>query len=80
MTLKAEPVEARIRDAVKAGRLTDEADRERAVAAGIITSTEAELLAQADAAVRKAIMVDDFAQEELSAANCQTTLRSIRAA
>lgn len=59
----AEPVEARLREAAKAGQLKAESDADLAkagVAAGIITLPEAEAVRQANEARHEVIRVDDF--------------------
>jgi acyl-CoA dehydrogenase len=61
--IAAEPVEARLRDAVKAGRLYGGSDMELAeagLAAGVITEDEAEIVRKAHEARREVIRVDDF--------------------
>jgi len=61
--IRAEPVEKRVRDAVRAGRLTagsEERQLEEGLTAGIITAAEAEIVRQATAARREVIRVDDF--------------------
>jgi acyl-CoA dehydrogenase len=70
-TIAAEPVEAKLRAAVKDGRVDakvlpgERADRlfARAVAAGAITESEAQMLATARELTAKVIRVDDFAQD-----------------
>jgi acyl-CoA dehydrogenase len=62
-TLAAEPIEAKIRDAVKAGRLSVKAREDRiasAQAAGIISAEEASALRRAQRLVDKVVRVDDF--------------------
>jgi acyl-CoA dehydrogenase len=62
-TLAAEPIEAKIRDAVKAGRLSVKAREDRiaaAQAAGIISADEASALRRAQRLVDKVVRVDDF--------------------
>jgi acyl-CoA dehydrogenase len=59
----AEPVEQKLKNAVKDGRLkvwTQDAAPEAGVQAGVITGDEAELLRQAEEARREVIRVDDF--------------------
>lgn len=59
----AESAEARLRNAVRDGRLAGGTDAElvaAGVAAGIITATEADAVRQADEARRAVIRVDDF--------------------
>jgi acyl-CoA dehydrogenase len=59
----AEPVEQKLNDAVKNGRLKERADNsllEEGLRAGIITRDEAGLVLQATAARREVIQVDDF--------------------
>ena len=70
-TIAAEPVEAKLRAAVKDGRVDakvlpgERADRlfARAVAAGAITESEAQMLAAARELTAKVIRVDDFAKD-----------------
>jgi acyl-CoA dehydrogenase len=62
-TLAAEPIEAKIRDAVKAGRLSVKAREDRiaaAQAAGVIGAEEASALRRAQRLVDKVVRVDDF--------------------
>jgi len=64
--LAAEPVEARIREAQKAGRLASSAGEDRVVAAqvaGMITAEELALVRRAKKLVDQVIRVDDFAQD-----------------
>ena len=56
--LAAEPVERKLRE-------RKIADPAKALEAGIISEAEAELLREAADAVRAAVMVDDFAPEEI---------------
>ena len=59
----AEPVEQKLNDAVKDGRLKEKADNsllEAGIRAGVITRDEAGLVLQATAARREVIRVDDF--------------------
>ncbi|MGH8756686.1 MAG: acyl-CoA dehydrogenase [Burkholderiales bacterium] len=61
--LAAEAIEAKIRSAVKAGRIkgkTTEETTAEALQQGIISAAEMELLAKAQALRREVIMVDDF--------------------
>jgi acyl-CoA dehydrogenase len=61
--IQAEPVEKRLREAVKAGRLAGGSDDrllEEGVKSGIIGAAEAELVRQANAARQDVIRVDDF--------------------
>ena len=63
--IAAEPVEQKLRDAVKEGRLrkgTDTALLEAGVEAGIITGVEADTVRQAEEARAAVIRVDDFPQ------------------
>ena len=65
-TLASEPVEARMRDAAKAGRFAATRSEERAAAAhaaGVITADELALLRRAKRLVDQVIRVDDFAQD-----------------
>jgi acyl-CoA dehydrogenase len=62
-TLAADPVEAKIREAIKSGRMSVEAREDRVAAAhagGIITAEEAAALRRAQRLVDKVIRVDDF--------------------
>jgi acyl-CoA dehydrogenase len=62
-TLAADPIEAKLKDAVKAGRLSAKAREDRiaaAHAAGIITAEEALALRRAQRLVDKVVRVDDF--------------------
>jgi acyl-CoA dehydrogenase len=62
-TLAADPIEAKIKDAVKAGRLSLKARDDRiaaAQAAGIITADESLALRRAQRLVDKVVRVDDF--------------------
>jgi acyl-CoA dehydrogenase len=64
--IAAEPIEAKIRAALRAGTLSGEfADRvaQDALAKSVITQAEAERLARAKALRRKVIMVDDFPKD-----------------
>ena len=61
--IAAEPVEQKLRDAVKDGRLdrgAEDALLDAGVRAGVITSDEADFIRQATAARREVIRVDDF--------------------
>src|SRR5450631_1150908 len=62
-TLAADPIEAKIKDAVKAGRLSFKAREDRiavAQAAGVITAEQSAALRRAQRLVDKVIRVDDF--------------------
>jgi acyl-CoA dehydrogenase len=62
-TLAADPIEAKIKDAVKAGRLSVRPREDRIAAAqsaGIITAEESSALRRAQRLVDKVIRVDDF--------------------
>ncbi|MGH8714421.1 MAG: acyl-CoA dehydrogenase domain-containing protein, partial [Casimicrobiaceae bacterium] len=68
--LAAEPIEARVREAVKAGRLAaaaasapDAAPDAAAVAAGVISADELAILRRAAELADRVIRVDDFAQD-----------------
>ena len=68
--LAAAPAEAKLRQARRQGHLPDGDPSHmlpQAVAQGIVTPMEAELLAQADQARLAAIAVDDFSPDELTA-------------
>jgi acyl-CoA dehydrogenase len=59
----AEPLERRLRDALKAGRLTTGSDEQllaEGVQKGVISSVEKELVQEAIAARNEVIRVDDF--------------------
>ncbi len=74
-TLAAEPAEARIKDAVKAGRLTFGARDDRvaaAQAAGVITPEQATAMRRAQRLVDKVVRVDDF-PPDLGASEIQAT-------
>jgi acyl-CoA dehydrogenase len=65
-TLAAEPIDARIREAQKAGRLAIPGGEDRgaaAQAAGVITAEELALVRRARKLVDQVIRVDDFAQD-----------------
>jgi acyl-CoA dehydrogenase len=65
-TLAAEPIEARIREAQKAARLSVKAGEDRAAAAqaaNLITADELALVRRAGWLVDQVIRVDDFAQD-----------------
>jgi acyl-CoA dehydrogenase len=62
-TLTADPIETKIREATKSGRMSVKAREDRvatAQAAGIITAEEAAALRRAQRLVDKVIRVDDF--------------------
>ena len=74
--IAAEPVEAKIRGAQKAGTISGRfADdlAERALSQGVITQAEAAVLQRAHALRRKVIMVDDFPQDLGKSEIFQTT-------
>jgi acyl-CoA dehydrogenase len=61
--IAAEPVEKKVRDAVKAGRIAaanDDRMLQAALQAGVITAEEADIIAASQAARREVIRVDDF--------------------
>ncbi|TMH53391.1 MAG: DUF1974 domain-containing protein [Betaproteobacteria bacterium] len=65
-TLTAEPIEARIREAQRAGRLPVKPGEDRAAAAqaaNVITAEELALVRKARRLVDQVIRVDDFAQD-----------------
>jgi acyl-CoA dehydrogenase len=69
LVMQIEPIERKLRDAVRDGRLPDSSSVdpiEVAEQAGIIDSEEAKQLQETRRAVRKAIDVDDFPAETLS--------------
>jgi acyl-CoA dehydrogenase len=64
--LAAEPIEARMRDAAKAGRFSMKLNEDRiaaAQAAGVISADEANILRRASRLVNQVVRVDDFAQD-----------------
>jgi acyl-CoA dehydrogenase len=72
-TIKAEPIEAKMREAQKAGKLPQRTLNERREAAaqqGIITMAEREHMVRTDRLKRECIMVDDF-EHDLSRANAK---------
>ena len=74
--IAAEPVDAKMRAATKAGALTGRfADElaEQAVAKGVITAVESRLLDRAHELRRKVIMVDDFPRDLGKSEIFQTT-------
>ncbi|MCP5145298.1 MAG: acyl-CoA dehydrogenase [Gammaproteobacteria bacterium] len=62
-TVANAPLEQRLRDAEREGRLTDRNDIDAALSAGVITRNEFEGLLALRTLVRNAIMVDDFAPD-----------------
>jgi acyl-CoA dehydrogenase len=78
----AEPLEKRIRvDGVKTGRVTAldlPGQIQQALAAGILSETEAAMLRDYDRRVMDIINVDDFDTEELAAGQQPVELRSVR--
>ena len=65
-TLLAEPIEAKIRDAVKAGRMSTKTGEDRAAAAqaaGVISTDDLALLRRAKRLADEIVRVDDFAQD-----------------
>jgi acyl-CoA dehydrogenase len=65
-TLVAEPIEARIREAQKAGRLSVKVGEDRvaaAQAANVITADETAIVRKAKRLVDQVVRVDDFAQD-----------------
>ena len=85
--IAAEPVEAKLRAAVKAGtiggRFADESEAQ-ALAAGVISQAEADLLERARVLRRQVIMVDDFPQDlgksEILQSTQQVTFEALRRA
>jgi len=72
-TIATEPIERRLRD--------NKLDTvEEGLAAGVITEAEAALLTEAAQAVRAAIMVDDFAPEEIAKGALQSQSKDMAAA
>ncbi|MCK5121958.1 MAG: DUF1974 domain-containing protein, partial [Methylococcales bacterium] len=70
--IQAAPVEVKLHAAQKQGQLEKGALTnviQKAIKANIITETEADLITKAEQARRVAINVDDFASEQLTAAN-----------
>ncbi len=62
--IDAEPVEKKLRDAVRTGKLKEQPDArlvEEAVGAGVVTGVEAEIFRAAVAARAEVVRVDDFA-------------------
>jgi acyl-CoA dehydrogenase len=78
----AEPLEKRIRvDGVKTGRITAldlPGQIQQALAAGILSETEAAMLRDYDRRVMDIINVDDFTTEELAAGQEPVELRPVR--
>lgn len=71
--LRVEDTEAiarKLHDAVKAGTLREETP-EAGLRGGVLTSGEAQLLQEAEEAVREVIRVDDFAWQELAAVSSE---------
>jgi acyl-CoA dehydrogenase len=65
-TLAAEPIEAKIREAVKAGRIVPKTGEDRASAAqvaGVISADELALVRRAQRLADEIVRVDDFAQD-----------------
>src|SRR5215467_11550698 len=65
-TLAAEPIDARIREAQKAGRLVVEVGEDRpavALAAGVINAEELSVVRRAKRLLDQVVRVDDFAQD-----------------
>jgi acyl-CoA dehydrogenase len=74
-TLAAEPIESKIKDAVKAGRLSFKAREDRvaaAQAAGVITAEQSAALRRAQRLVDKVVHVDDF-PPDLGASEMRTS-------
>jgi acyl-CoA dehydrogenase len=78
----AEPLEKRIRvDGVKTGKVTAldlPGQIQQALAAGILSETEAAMLRDYDRRVMDLINVDDFNSEELAAGQQPVELRAVR--
>ena len=75
-TLAAEPIEAKIREGVRAGRVAAKTgeDREAAAqAAGVISADELTLVRRAQRLADEIVRVDDFAQD-LGASEMQSTV------
>ncbi len=68
-TLESEPIEKRLRKQGKARRYDEDYDVwvKHHIETGIIDNAEAEILIEAQRAIRKAIMVDDFEQDSVAA-------------
>ena len=68
-TLQSEPIEKRLRKQGKARRYDESFDTwvNQQITAGLIDDDEARILLEAQRAIRKAIMVDDFEQESIAA-------------
>jgi acyl-CoA dehydrogenase len=77
--VKAEPIEARIRAATKAGKLKSAGDTAAALAAGIITAAEAEHLSRTARLRDEVVRVDHFPQD-LGAAEAAALLDEARSA
>jgi acyl-CoA dehydrogenase len=70
LALAAAPVEKRLKDALRAGRLAEEPEEDlllRAVAAGVLADADLVTLRAADAARHDAILVDAFSPEDFAA-------------
>lgn len=83
LTLKVEPIEARISQAVSERRLQPTVGKDLGLAAlqaGVITNDEATLLAEYRESLRRVIGVDDFAPEELAPGRAQAQQREAEAA
>jgi acyl-CoA dehydrogenase len=78
----AEPLEKRVRvEGVKTGRVTAldmPGQIQQALAAGILTETEAAMLRDYDRRVMEIIHVDDFTTEEMAAGEQQLDVRPAR--
>ncbi len=85
LVVAAQPVNARLRDAVRTGALVGGIGLlDRAVAAGVITTAELHLIAEAEAAREDAVQVDAFppsafAAHEVGAVTAMAAARSWRA-
>jgi acyl-CoA dehydrogenase len=68
-TLESEPIEKRLRKQGQARRYDEDYDVwvKQHVETGIIDNAEAEILIEAQRAIRQAIMVDDFEQDSVAA-------------
>ncbi len=79
LTQETDPIERRLRDAVKAGRLHKARSHEliqQALAARLVTEDEAERLQQAEQARAAAIEVDEFTVDEYDAIDDPTRIRT----
>jgi acyl-CoA dehydrogenase len=81
--IKADPIEAKIRQAAKEGKLTQHAVAERRLAAvkqGVITQAEHDHLVYTDRVKREVIMVDDFPTDLSQGAQKEAAWQPLKAA